>query len=163
MSLSEDLEDGSEWHGELKLRLTPVHLAHSMFYSARQVHTGRQSCIEPQCVVFELNAADAGSGHHVRFVEQEYASEEEDGFWHDWTVEVCIGDLYITAHWQVPMDVGPADWDWCLREAEKAFERACLLLGKRVRKGMVVEEMGDDPDNMGISDARTKSDRSRHH
>ena len=32
------------------------------------------------------------------------------------------------------------DWEWCAKEAETAFERGCVLMGKRVRRGLVVEE-----------------------
>ena len=156
--------DQPEWNTELRLSLTPAQLTHSAFYSARSVHTGTHSCIEPEYVVFELNAADTTSGNHARFVEQEYASDEdEDDAWHDWSVEVCIGNTYVTAHWQIPMDVGPADWDWCLQEAEKAFERVCLLLGKRVRKGLAIETPEDDPDQAALGFQNPAQERPRHH
>ena len=33
-----------------------------------------------------------------------------------------------------------AHWEWCVAEAEKAFTKACILVGKRIRSGLVVEE-----------------------
>lgn len=161
--MTDDLTTLPEWNTQLSLNISPAQVAHTAFYSARSVHTGWQSCIDPQFVLFELKAADA-CGNQARFVEQEYAADEEDeGDWHDWSVEICINNLYVTAHWQAPSDVGPADWDWCLQEAEKAFERVCLLLGKRVRKGLIVEEMEEDIGPALIGFDATGQEQPRRH
>ena len=161
--MSDDPTTLPEWNAPLTLRITPAQLAHAIFFSARSVHTGWQSCIDPQFVVFELGTTDASEGHHARFVEQEYVSDEDEESWHDWGVEIRIGNLYVTAHWQASAEVGPADWDWCLREAEQAFERVCVLLGKRVRKGLVVEELESEAASMAMAFENVGPDRPRHH
>ena len=38
-----------------------------------------------------------------------------------------------------------ADWEWCVTEAERAFAQACLLVGKRVLRGMLVEDLPGAP------------------
>jgi hypothetical protein len=77
----------------------------------------------------------------VRLVEQEfYEDEEPETVWHDWTLEIRIGRVLTTGHWQVLVSAPPLDWEWNGREAEKAFARACVLIGRRARRGLTVEE-----------------------
>ena len=51
-----------------------------------------------------------------------------------------IGEVLITGHWQVRNGGALIDWEWHANEAEKAFEFACVLIGRRVRRGLSVEE-----------------------
>lgn len=128
-----------DWDAPLNLSLTPAMLIHSLFTQAQQVHTGLESCVSEDLVISQLLAVDERNGNWVRLVEQEYLEDDgEDSLWHDWTVEVLVGKTWITAHWQQPMNVSPVDWEWCARQAEQAFSRACVLVGKQVRPGVVV-------------------------
>ena len=128
-----------DWDVPLTLTLTPAMLIHSLFAQAQQVHTGDESCISAEFVVHELIAVDERNGNRARLVEQEYVEEEgDDTLWHDWAVELRIGAVLITAHWQQPMHASPMEWEWCARQAEQAFSRACVLFGKQVRPGLVV-------------------------
>ncbi|MGB0712871.1 MAG: hypothetical protein ACPGUC_04860 [Gammaproteobacteria bacterium] len=129
-----------DWDTPLELTVSPAALIHALFYTARQVHTGWESCIDAQFVTYEINAVDPHNDNHARFVEQEYVVDEDGTNWHDWTVELHLGRVFVIGHWQLPLDASPADWEWCTKEAESAFERACLFLGKRVRRGLAVED-----------------------
>jgi hypothetical protein len=129
-----------DWDMPLSLSLTPAMLIHSLFAQAQQVHTGNESCVNPDLVVNELLAVDERNGNHARLVEQEYVEDDdaEDIVWHDWAVEIRIDQVWIVAHWQQPLTASPLEWEWCARQAERAFSRACVLFGKQVRPGLVV-------------------------
>lgn len=130
-----------DWGSLLHLQLTPAQLIHVLMGSASAVHTGWSSCIDEKLVVSGVASMDDAAGHYVRLAEQEfYEDEDPDVVWHDWTLEIRIGDVLTTGHWQIPVSASPMEWEWQAREAEKAFDRACLLVGRRVRKGLVVEE-----------------------
>ena len=130
-----------DWDTPVSFTLTPEAIFHNFFASADSVHTGWASCVERNLIVTELTAVDEGSDNHCRMVEQEYAEETEpEVTWHDWAVELKIGEIYVIGHWRTTTNAAPADWDWCSSEAENAFANACLLIGRRVRRGLVIEE-----------------------
>ena len=131
-----------DWDTPLQLSTTPALLIHALFGTASTVHTGWESCIENQLALSELTTMDELSGNYCRLVEQEYEEDdkEEDVVWHDWAVELRLGNVLITGHWQIQLTTSPMDWEWCSGEAEKAFDKACLLFGKRTRRGLGVEE-----------------------
>jgi hypothetical protein len=136
-------QDGTEpdWDSPLQLTLTPALLIQALMRSASAVHTGWSSCIDDKLVVSGLVCMDDAAGNYVRLAEQEfYEDEEPEVVWHDWTLEIRIGNVLTTGHWQVPVTSSPMEWEWHSGEAEKAFDRACLLIGRRVRRGLVVEE-----------------------
>jgi len=138
-----DDETGVEpdWDEPLSISLTPAAMVHALFGSAEAVHTGWDSCIDPALTVADITALEDESGNHCRLVKQEYVEDEApDTTWHDWAVELKIGDAYVTAHWQAQDTAGPSAWEWCASEAEKAFAGACVLVGKRARRGIVIEE-----------------------
>lgn len=138
--MNHDPEMEPDWDALINFDLSPASIIHAVFNTATAVHTGWQSCIEQELVVWEQATVDENSDNHCRFVEQEYTDEETpDLIWHDWTVELKIGEIHITGHWRAHTN-SAADWDWSAAEAEKAFACACVLLGKRVRRGLVVEE-----------------------
>ena len=130
-----------DWDSPLQIKLTPSLLIHALMATASAVHTGWSSCIDEKLVVSGVVSMDDEAGNYVRLAEQEfYEDEDPDVIWHDWTLEIRIGKVLTTGHWQVPVTGSPMDWEWQAAEAEKAFDRACLLLGRRVRKGLVVDE-----------------------
>ncbi len=130
-----------DWDSPLALTLTPALLIHSLMKTATAVHTGWSTCIDDQLVVSNLVSMDDAAGNYVRLVEQEfYEDEEPETVWHDWTLEIRIGQILTTGHWQVLVTAPPIDWDWNAREAERAFERACVLVGRRARRGLAVDE-----------------------
>jgi len=130
-----------DWEAPLSLSLTPNAITHAVFSSATAVHTGWTSCVSKELVLSDFYAVDEGNGNYCRLAEQEFAEEgEDDTVWRDWTVELRLGGIYVTGHWQIQATASMLDWEWCTREAETAFDRACVLLGKRVRRGLVVEE-----------------------
>ena len=138
-----DFSDAADpdWDSPLEIKLTPELLVHALMENAGAVHTGWQSCVEDATVISELIVMDDDGSKAVRLVEQEFADEQEaDVVWHDWAVEVRIGKVITTGHFSLRTNAPPLDWDWHEREAERAFERACVLLGRRVRRGLVVEE-----------------------
>jgi hypothetical protein len=53
---------------------------------------------------------------------------------------VRIGKVYTIGHWQLRTNAAQLDWEWHARAAEQAFERACVLVGRRVRRGLVIDE-----------------------
>jgi hypothetical protein len=53
---------------------------------------------------------------------------------------VRIGDVLVTGHWQIQVNAPPMEWDWCARAAESSFDKACVLVGKRTRRGIVIDE-----------------------
>lgn len=139
-----DTEVEPDWDAPIEVQVTPAALIHSLFWSAEAVHTGWDSCVEHDLVVFELAAVDDHNENHCRLIEQEYLDDESaEVTWHDWTVELKLGNVYVAAHWRAQLDANLADWDWCALEAEKAFTGACVLVGKRVRRGLVVEAQPD--------------------
>ncbi len=143
-----------DWSTPLRFTLTPEELMHTVFASADSVHTGWESCVESKLVVAETTALHDQSEGYCRFVEQEYVTEEEpEVTWHDWTVELKVEDTYVTAHWRSDERASPAEWDWCAAEAENAFTAACVLVGKRVRRGIVVAD---------IPGATPRTPRTRH-
>lgn len=133
--------DEPDWDTPLAFSLTPEAVFQNIFASADSVHTGWGSCVERSLIVSELTAVDENSDNHCRLVEQEYSEETEpDVTWHDWTVELKAGDVYLIGHWRTTTNAAPADWDWCAAEAENAFANACLLVGRRVRRSLVLDE-----------------------
>jgi hypothetical protein len=130
-----------DWDSPLTLTLTPALLIHSLMKTATAVHTGWSTCIDDQLVVANLVSMDDAAGNYVRLVEQEfYEDEDPETVWHDWTLEIRIGQILTAGHWQVLLTAPPIDWDWNAREAERAFERACVLIGRRARRGLAVDE-----------------------
>lgn len=129
-----------DWTSIAHIELPIGTIAHSLFSSAAQVHTGWESCIEPSLVMFELNAVADDDGNHCRLVELEYEEEPEATPWHDWTIELKLGDMFLSAHWRAPIQAPGAEWEWCAEEARKGFERACILVGKKVVSGIAIEE-----------------------
>lgn len=136
-------QDATEpnWDSPLQIQLTPALLIHALMATASAVHTGWSSCIDEKLVVSGALSIDEVAGNYVRLAEQEfYEDEDPEVVWHDWTLEIRLGNVLTTGHWQVPVTASPMEWEWYAAEAEKAFDRACLLLGRRVRKGLIVEE-----------------------
>jgi hypothetical protein len=125
----------------LTLTLTPELIVHAVMESASAVHTGWESCVDDEALLAQVQAMDDTGDKAVRLVEQEFADEQDnDAVWHDWTVEVRIGRIYILGHWQLRTNAPPLDWEWNQRAAERAFERACVLLGRRTRRGLMIDE-----------------------
>jgi len=130
-----------DWDTPLKLTVTPASMIDTILATADSVHTGEDTCVDQSLVVMETTAIDDQSENYCRFVEQEYAEEEEpEGAWHDWAVEIRIDNVMVIGHWRAPASGSPSDWEWCSMEAEKAFTMACVLMGKRVRRGIVIEQ-----------------------
>ncbi len=139
-SISENHEMDPDWDTPVRLTLTPAAIIDTVFFTADSVHTGDQSCVDQSLVVMETTAIDDQSENYCRFVEQEYMEEEEtEVTWHDWAVEIRIEDVMVVGHWRATVTGSPSDWEWCATEAEKAFATACVLVGKRVRRGIVVD------------------------
>ena len=147
--MQNDQSPDPDWDTPLQLATTPALLIHALFGTASTVHTGWESCVDNQLALSELTTVDELSGNYCRLVEQEYEEDdkEETVVWHDWAVELRLGNVFITGHWQMQLTGSPMDWEWCSREAEKAFDKACVLLGKRTRRGLGVEEpdLGTQP------------------
>lgn len=145
-SKEEDYEEGPGWETPLVLNLTPDALMNTLFVTAESVHTGWRSCVEQRLVVADNTVMDEHSGNHCRLAEQEYADDEQpEAYWHDWTLELRVGEVYVIAHWRARAPGSPADWAWCANEAESAFLQACTLIGRRVRRGILVDEPSNQP------------------
>lgn len=130
-----------DWETPLPLTLTPALIIHSLMATASAVHTGWTSCVDDSLVLSELVSMEDQSGNYIRLVEQEFVEDDQpDTVWRDWTLEVRIGRVLTTGHWQFPASAHPSEWEWGQREASRAFERACLLVGRRVRRTLAVEE-----------------------
>lgn len=139
---SEHQETGEpDWETPLSLHTTPALLIHALMGTASAVHTGWSSCVDDNLALSNLIAMDDGAGNYVRLVEQEFVEDgKPDTVWHDWTLELRIGTVLTTGHWQFEVSAHPSDWEWNAREARRAFERACVLIGRRVRPALAVEE-----------------------
>lgn len=140
--MQEDNTDGEpDWDAQLHVTLTPKLLIYTLFATAHSVHTGWSSCIDETLSLTNLAVIDETTGNYCRFIEQEYMEDGNDAIiLHDWTVELRLGQVLITGHWQVDSDsTSPIDWKWCAKEAKRAFEKGCVLFGRRVRKSMEVE------------------------
>jgi hypothetical protein len=132
-----------DWDTPIELSLTPALLIHALFPTAESVHTGWRSCVDGSLVVSDLSAMDERTGNYCRLAEQEFVEDgEEEVVWHDWAVELRFGEVLITGHWYMQVSGSPMEWEWCSREAESAFDKACVLIGRRVRRGISVEEPG---------------------
>jgi hypothetical protein len=130
-----------DWDMPLTIKLTPELIVHALMQNAAAVHTGWESCIDDDLALSQLVAMDDAGSNAVRLVEQEFMDEqEEDLVWHDWALEVRIGKVITTGHFSLRVNSPPLDWEWHAREAENAFDRACVLIGRRVRRGLVIEE-----------------------
>jgi hypothetical protein len=130
-----------DWDRPLNFRLTPELIVHALMETASAVHTGWDSCIDEDAILSQIAAMDDTGDKTVRLVEQEFADDEDSSAsWHDWALEVRAGGVWTVGHWQVRSTAAPIDWEWAAAAAERAFERACVLIGRRVRKGLVVEE-----------------------
>jgi len=130
-----------DWDSPLSFQLTPELLAHAVMQTASAVHTGWDSCVDEAAILTQIVALGDQGDASVRLLEQELADEEDAAeTWHDWTLEVRVGRLLTVGHWQVRSKSAMLDWEWSAAAAERAFELACVLLGKRVRRGLVVEE-----------------------
>ncbi|MCF7990615.1 MAG: hypothetical protein K9M02_09240 [Thiohalocapsa sp.] len=146
--MTDDIAAGSyadsadpDWDMPLQLKLTPELLVHALMDNASAVHTGWESCVDEDALISQVVVMDDAGNNAIRLVEQEFADEEEAGaVWHDWTVEIRIGRVITAGHFSVRANAAPLDWEWHAREAERTFERACVLLGRRVRRGLVIEE-----------------------
>ncbi|MCH9671460.1 MAG: hypothetical protein K0U93_08430 [Gammaproteobacteria bacterium] len=143
-NLTPELEP--EWEVPLTLTLTAGAIIDSVFATAESVHTGAQSCIDPELVVVDITAPDENSDNYCRYVEQRYVEDSlPDVTWQDWTIELRLDATFIVGHWRAQVSSGPADWDWCAAQAESAFGAAAVLVGKRVRRGIVVEQSSYGP------------------
>ena len=141
MTNDEEEIEGPDWETPLSLTLTPALLIHSLMGTASTVHTGWQSCLDEALVLSDLVAMDDQVGNYVRLAEQEFVEDgKPEQVWHDWTLEVRIGTVLTTGHWQLEVSGHPSEWDWSAREARRAFERASVLLGRRVRPALAVED-----------------------
>lgn len=130
-----------DWDSPLNFRLTPELVAHAVMDGASAVHTGWQSCVDEAAILSQIVAMDDTGEKVIRLVEQEFIDEQDsEAAWHDWSVELRSGGLFIIGHWQVRSTSAPLDWEWAAAAAERAFERACVLLGRRVRRGLLVDE-----------------------
>jgi len=146
--MTEDIATGGfvdvtdpDWDMPLTIKLTPELIVHAVMQNAAAVHTGWESCIDEDMLLSDLVAMDDAGNNAVRLVEQEFADEQEEGVaWHDWALEVKIGKVITTGHFSLRVNSAPLDWEWQAREAENAFDRACVLIGRRVRRGPVIEE-----------------------
>jgi len=136
-----------DWDTPLSLTITPALLIHALMGTASAVHTGWSSCVDDTLMLSNLVSMDDAAGTYVRLVEQEFVEEDQpETLWHDWTLEIRIGAILTTGHWQSQSTAHPSEWEWNAREATRAFERACVLIGRRVRPTVVVEEpMPMDP------------------
>ena len=135
-----------DWESPLELSLTPALLIHALFPTAESVHTGWRSCVDNKLVVADLSTIDERTGNYSRLAEQEFVEDgAEEEVWHDWVVEVRIGDVLIAGHWYAQLGAPPMEWEWSTREAETAFDKACVLIGRRIRRGVVVDEPTAQP------------------
>ena len=141
--MKHEAEDSSfepDWEIPLTVTVTAASVIDTVFATAFSVHTGTESCINTELSVAEIVAPDDNGGNFSRYVEQEYAEDSDpEAMWHDWTVELKIDATFVVGHWWTRASGSPADWEWCAKEAEQAFRQAALFVGKRVRKGLVVE------------------------
>ncbi len=139
--IPDDKTQEPDWESPLQLTLTPNMLINTLMGTASAVHTGWQSCIEESLVVSNLIAVDDRTGDYVRLAEMEFVEDEDpDVVWHDWTLELRFGRVLTTGHWQVQTSSPLLQWDWSAGEAGQAFEKACAMIGRRVRRGLVVDE-----------------------
>lgn len=140
--MTNEAEGGEpDWETPLSLTMTPALLIHALMGTASAVHTGWSSCVDESLALANVLAMDDSAGNYVRLVEQEFVEDgKADQVWHDWTLEVRIGAVLTTGHWQLEASAHPSDWDWSAREARRAFERGCVLIGRRVRETLAVEE-----------------------
>jgi hypothetical protein len=130
-----------DWDSPLTFQLTPELLAHAVMHTASAVHTGWESCVDEEAILSQIVALGDHGEASVRLLEQELVDEDDaNESWHDWTLEVRVGRLITVGHWQIRSKSAPLDWEWSATAAERAFELACVLLGKRVRRGLLVEE-----------------------
>ena len=149
-----DSSEHPDWDTPLSFTLTPEAIIHSVFATAEEVHTGWETCVNNAMAITNTTAVDAATGNHCRMVEQEFSYDDQpDITWHDWTVELRVGEVFLLAHWRVQVNESPALWSWSTTEAEQAFMHACALIGQRVRRGLVVES----------SASMTVPPRSHHH
>lgn len=149
---SQDPAQDPAWEEPISLQLSPARLFSALMPTADSVHTGWQSCIEDALAQVSSTLVDELSGNHCRLAELEYADQENASeTWHDWTVELRLGEVYLSGHWRERVGGSPADWAWCAAQAEEAFTRACVLIGKRVRRGFV----SDSPVE-GLRTSRTR-------
>jgi hypothetical protein len=130
-----------DWDSPLNFKLTPELIAHALMETASAVHTGWESCVDEEAILSQIAAMDETGDKSIRLIEQEFVDEQDNtAVWHDWALEVRVGSVFILAHWQARSNAPAVDWEWSAAAAERAFERACVLLGRRVRRGLVVEE-----------------------
>ena len=136
-----------EWDTPIGLQVSPRAIIECVFWNADAVHTGYESCIDPKLVIVDTIAHEDNGDNYCRYVEQEYVEDEasEDSTWHDWTVELKLGEVFVVAHWRAQVGGSPSDWDWCERESEKAFTIASVLVSRRVRKAIVVDTSSFGP------------------
>ncbi|NEV62130.1 hypothetical protein [Thiorhodococcus minor] len=140
--MASEIDSGEpDWDTPLSLTITPGLIIHALMGTASAVHTGWSSCIDDTLVLSNQAAMDDQAGNYVRLVEQEFVEEDQPGqLWHDWTLEIRVGSVLTTGHWQFAANAHPSEWEWNAREAGRAFERACVLLGRRVKRIFAVEE-----------------------
>ena len=137
---AEDASFEPDWEIPLTVTVTAASVIDTVDATAVSVHTGMESCINSELAVVDIVAPDDNGGNFTRYVEQEYAEDSDpEAMWHDWTVELKIDSTFVVGHWWTRSSGSPADWEWCAKEAEQAFRQASLFVGKRVRKGLVVE------------------------
>ena len=130
-----------DWETPITLTTTPALLIHALMGTASAVHTGWTSCVDDTLLLSDLVAMDDRTGNYARLAEQEFVEDgKPDTVWHDWTLELRFGSVLTTGHWQVEIASHAAEWEWNVAEARRAFERACVLIGRRVRPALAVED-----------------------
>jgi hypothetical protein len=130
-----------DWDTPISLTTTPALLIHALMATASAVHTGWSSCVDDSLLLSDLVAMDDQTGNYARLAEQEFVEDgKPETVWHDWTLELRFGPVLTTGHWQVEVASHAAEWEWNAAEARRAFERACVLIGRRVRPALAVDD-----------------------
>ena len=121
---AEDASYEPDWDIPLTVTVTAASVIDTVFATAFSVHTGTESCINPELAVVDIVAPDDNGGNFSRYVEQEYGEDSDpEALWHDWTVELKIGATFVVGHWWTRASGSPADWEWCAKEAEHGVPR----------------------------------------
>lgn len=124
--------------------ITPSEIYESCIESFETAWTSFESSVDPDLVVSETVARNERTGNVCRLVEEAWTEEDRSDpsssreFMTMFTVELKLGIAMINATWTCSADEGDAAREYLRTAAENTFIKMSALIGKRVRRGIIV-------------------------
>ena len=138
-----------EWDAPIGLEVTPRAIIECVFWNADAVHTGYESCIESETRDRGIQSPTTTTATTTVATSNRSTWKTrppEETTWHDWTVELKLGEVFVVAHWRVLVGGSPTlTGTGASGSRRRRSPIASVLVSKRVRKYTVVDTSSFGP------------------